>query len=155
MQNFYKFQKILCVIVLLTTCGCLYPSASNSEPSEPTPAPDSKVLAIADSLSDAEKEDCVKMYGVFTAFSRYVEDGHRGIDNTKQMLDLWKKTLDNLGWDKEKYLKFTDAVEAELKSRGLEDSKPMSEAKSTVVEAFELIASGCKHAAINAGLSGE
>ena len=105
MQNFYKFQKILCIIVLLTTCGCLYPSASNSEPSGPTPPPDSKVLAIANSLSNAEREDCVKMYGVFTAFSRYIEDGHRGIDNTKQMLDLWKKTLDNLGWDKEKYLK--------------------------------------------------
>lgn len=155
-----KYEKFLCMIILLGACsvsGCLFPSAPNDD--DPTPAPpptpETKVIAIADSLSGAKKEDCVKMYGIFTAFSQYVKDGHKGVNNTKQMFDLWKNTLDNLGWDKEKYSKFTDAVEAELKSRGLEDPKPMSEVKSSVVEAFELIANGCKHAAINADLSGE
>ena len=161
MQNFHKshmkYERILYMVILLgacSICGCLFPSASN-ESGPPTPPEDAKVIAIADSLSDASKEDCIKIYGIFTAFSQYVKDGHKGVDNTKQMLDLWKNSLDNLGWDKEKYSKFTDAVEVELKSRGLEDPKPMSEAKSTVVEAFELIANGCKHAAINADLSGE
>jgi hypothetical protein len=163
MQDFHGLciKKILYVAVLSVTCfasGCLLPPASDSGPT-PTPAPptptptppeDAKIVAIANSLSDARKEDCVKMYGVFTAFSKYVENGHKGIETTKQMLDVWKETLNNLGWNNEQYPKFTDAVESELKSRGLEDPKPMSEAKTSVVEAFELIAAGCKHAALNA-----
>ena len=159
MQNFCGLcvKKILCVVVLSTVCftsGCLLPSDPGPTPTPappiPTPPEDTKIVAIANSLSDANREDCVKMYGMFTAFSKYVKNGHKGIETTKQMLDVWKEALNNFGWDNEQYPKFTDAVESELKNSGLEDPKPMSEAKTSVVEAFELIAAGCKHAASNA-----
>jgi hypothetical protein len=140
------FPMLLCLLLV----GCLHqtniPTANVSNDETSSHSEEAKL--IASTLLSASKDDCILLYGAFTAFSTYIENGHRDIDTTPKLFQVWQKMLENLNWEKEKYAVFTDAVENILKGKGFEDPKKISDVKNDVIDVFNKIAEGCKIAAL-------
>ena len=142
-------RKIFPILLCLLLVGCLHQSApTTNAPDDETSPHSEEAKLIASALLSASKDDCILLYGAFTAFSTYIENGHRDIDTTPKLFQVWRKMLENLGWEKEKYATFTDAVENILKGKGFEDPKKMSDVKNDVIDVFNKIAEGCKTAAL-------
>ena len=139
-------RKMFPVLLCLLLVGCLHQTTAPTTSHETSHSEEAERIASA--LLSASKDDCVLLYGAFTAFSTYVENGHRDIDDTPKLFQVWRKMLENLGWEKEKYVAFTDTVEGILKDKGFEDPKKVSDVKDDIIDAFNKIAEGCKMAAL-------
>lgn len=114
----------------------------------PTPVPDTQLRRnTAAALAEVPRDECIKLYGVFTALAGYVESGGAGVESTGQVLQLTGKTLDNLAWAKGRYPRFRDAIGAELNLR-FKIPKPIAEVRGDVVTTFREIAAGCRDAAV-------
>lgn len=114
----------------------------------PVPVPDTALRrAVADSLADVPREECVKLYGVFTALAAYVEGGSKGVESTGQLLQLTTKTLDNLSWAKGKYPRLAEVVKNGLNEK-FKTPRPMADARAEVVATFREIAAGCQDGAM-------
>lgn len=141
---------LLCVLAI----GCV-DVKSKGGGSSPTPGPTPGPVvpdtalrrSVADSLTDVPREECVKLYGVFTALAQYVEGGSKGVESTGQLLQLTTKTLDNLSWAKGKYPRLAEVVKTGLNEK-FRTPKPMADARADVVATFREIAAGCQDGAM-------
>lgn len=140
---------LLCCLAI--GCVDIKPHGGSAPTPGPTPGPvvpDTALRrAVADSLADVPREECVKLYGVFTALANYVNAKGKGVDSTSQLLQLTTGTLDNLEWPKGKYPKLAEVVKTELNAR-FKTPKPMDEARAEVVSTFREIAEGCMDGAM-------
>lgn len=133
-------------------CVKVTPRGGATPTPSPTPGPvvpDSALRrSVADSLTDVPREECVKLYGVFTALESYVQQGAKGVESTGQLLQLTTRTLANLDWSKGKYPKLSDTVRNGLNER-FKDPKPMDElTRGRVAGTFSEIAAGCRDGAM-------
>lgn len=145
--------SILALICCLAIgCVDIKPKGGGSVPTPgPTPGPvvpDTALRrSVADSLTDVPRDECVKLYGVFTALAAYVEQGAKGIDSTGQLLQLTTRTLDNLSWSKGKYPKLAEVVKVGLNEK-FKTPKPLADVRADVVATFREIAAGCQDGAM-------
>lgn len=131
----------------VTPVGPVPPVPPGPNPNPPAPSPDTPLRrSVADSLSDVPKEDCVKLYGVFTAVAAFVNDGAAGVESTGQLLQLTQRTLDNLSWAKGKYPRLAETVRTALNER-FKVPRKITDAKHEVAATFGEIAAGCRDAA--------
>lgn len=142
-------NSIFALVAAVALSGCVDVKPIGPTPTPgptPIPTPDTATRrAVADSLSDVPKDECVKLYGVFTALSDYVRDGSPDVQSTGQMLQLTQRTLANLAWAKGRYPRLAETVKTELNTR-FKQPKPMDGARAEVVAAFTEIAAGCRDA---------
>lgn len=145
----------LSLAALVAGCIEVSPNGGGSSPSpQPgpgpvVPVPDTQLRrSVAAALAEVPRDECVKLFGLFTALASYVESGSPGVDSTGQLLQLTGKTLDNLAWAKGRYPRFREVIGAELNLR-FKIPKQIADVRGEVVSTFREIAAGCRDAALS------
>lgn len=146
----------IALAVMLAVAGCVEVTPIGPGPNPlppgpgpaPLPTPDTPLRrAVAESLADVPRDECIKLYGAFTALADYVQAGSKGVDSTGQLLQLTTKTLDNLDWAKGKYQRLSDVVRSGLNER-FKVPRKIDEVRADVAGTFREIAAGCRDAAV-------
>ena len=148
-----KSSALIAVCVLSFLSGCLFTPATQPPPPGPTPPDTNAALRgrVAAAMQAVPRDACLAAYGMFTIFSEFVGEGRYGdnIKTTADLQNLWGRMVKVSGWEKEKYTKLTDVVEAALRDKGLDENKPIAEVKDDIAKAFRTIGLGCKDAALS------
>lgn len=92
---------------------------------------------IVDSLKDATKEDCEKIYKIFAGASMYVDNSSK-LTKFSEVIKLIADVESDYKWQTETYSKLTDIVESDLQARLYEDDKELDDkVKKEVVAIFK------------------
>ena len=136
-------KKLLILPLLLSFCfvsGC---GLFTVEIKVPTDKPAIKASAnpledeIVAALKDAPKEDCIVIYKIFRGAAEYFTHSKK-LGNTIDCFDVLGKVEDDFGWEKEKYSKLTDIIEADLKSKEfLNPTKFDEDVRTKIVKTFQ------------------
>ena len=136
-------KQFLAVVLLVMSSGCLVPSGPDDIP-EPF-KPSEVKRQISDSLTGADKADCLLVYGVYTAAARYVESDELQAEDTIQLRTQIKRAVEIRGWDSGKYADFSETLPVVL-DPVLKERKPVFDRRAEVAELFRQVAAGALEA---------
>ena len=132
--------KKLLLLTSLVMVGCLVP------PDTPEPFTPSEVRRqITESLTGADKADCLTVYGVYSAAARYVGSDQLDADNTVELRKQVKRATEIRGWEPGKYADFSEVLPKVL-DPVLKENKPVFDRRAEIVELFEQVAAGALEA---------
>lgn len=117
--------RILCISVLCFSIGCI-PTNNNLPSAELS----TQAKVVSESMSDVSKDDCEIMFKQFTGLAEYLTHSGKNITTTPQVFELIKKFQTDYGWSREKYTKYTDAVEKYLTDKNYKLPKKLVDSVS-------------------------
>ena len=137
----------LCLLLAITGCDL---KVSNNNAVKAVPA-SPEATVIADSMTDVSKEDAVIIYKQFAGLTSYLGSTKK-ISSTSELVAVIGRFQSDYGYTREKYRKFTDAVEVFLVKQGYKTPKSIVEnsngdkevSRSKVIEDMKVIADGSK-----------
>lgn len=141
-------MKRLLISAALLLPGCLLPTdlVNLSKVEQTELAQVSKDISAQ--LENASKEECETLYKLFEGIALYLGDS-KNDKTTADVFALFNKCQADLGWQKEKYAKLSDVVEAHLKGLGLEENKNVdADVRKILIQAFHDFAAGAKDRAV-------
>lgn len=142
-------RKLLAVLALCALPGCLIPFDSvkipASAPAVSVNDPDGIIPKVKDALKNNSKDDVLRAYKIIDGFTLYVKNYNDLPTTTDKLFAKFGEVEDGYGY-KTSVSSLNSIIETDLKSLGLDDPKPLAEAKSKIIERFTLYSLGLEQA---------
>lgn len=138
-----------CLLLVSVGCG-IYPNIDSCKIPVGAVSPQSELSSkVQSALNSADKNDCILIYSQLKGMSEYIKITSR-TKTTGELFSLLTKVQEDLGWTREKYIKFTDLIESELKARGFADNKKIdNDVRANLVNFFDEVSNSVRLIIIN------
>ena len=117
MENFKKITVALLLASVISGCGLFTVDETRVVKPEPTiEVVVDKNLAtkIADSLKEAPKEDCEKIYTFFSGLSSYLQKTDSNYSTDEVLNRILLNVQQDYGWNRERYPSFTTVISDDI-----------------------------------------